>query len=124
MKKVVALTGIVLVVLIVIVYINKLYYPSLPIDGVSAKEVINKLQKSDSKFVQIAEKDNLVWYITPTENQGILVADERIIKFLESSGWIFKEKEGSGLFFEQDGERKIVTTEMWTGKYVLVKVPK
>lgn len=40
-----------------------------------------------------------------------------------SKGWKFKEKEGSGLFFEKGDEKLIVTTEMWTGKYVLVKVP-
>lgn len=39
-----------------------------------------------------------------------------------SKGWEFKEKDGAGLFFEKDGERLLVTTQMWTKKYVLVQV--
>ena len=42
---------------------------------------------------------------------------------VKQKGWSFKDKEGSGLFFEKNSERIIVTTEMWMRKYVLIKVP-
>ncbi|WP_226087599.1 hypothetical protein [Mesobacillus sp. S13] len=56
-------------------------------------------------------------------SNGITIADENIKQMIGSSGWEFKEKDGAGLFFEKDGRRLIATTQMWTGKYVLVKIP-
>lgn len=49
--------------------------------------------------------------------------DGKIQLLMEEKGWVFKKKDGAGLFFERDEERLIVTTEMWSKKYVLVKVP-
>ena len=56
------------------IFVNKSYYPSLPIDNSSAKEVIEKLEESDSKIVEIAVEDDTIWYITRTENKGILIS--------------------------------------------------
>ncbi len=38
-------------------------------------------------------------------------------------GWIFKRKDGSGLFFDKQGKILIVTTQKWTTDYTLVKIP-
>ncbi|WP_391205762.1 hypothetical protein [Psychrobacillus sp. L4] len=122
MKKVGFILGIVIVIIAVFIFVNKSYYPSLPIENLSAKEVIEKLEESDSKVVEIAFEDEMIWYITRTENEGILVADEYIKKMISSNGWEFKEKDGAGLFFEKDGESLIATTQMWTKNYVLVKI--
>lgn len=116
--------GVMVAIIVVFVFINKLYYPSLPITGISPKEVIEKLNTSDSKIVQIADEGNSHWYITRTENKGTSISDDNIKQLITSNGWEFKEKDGSGLFFERDNERLIVTTQMWTGKYVLVNIPK
>jgi len=115
--------GVLVAIIITFVFINKLYYPSLPIKGVSAKEAIDKLKGSDSKVAEIAVEGDYIWYITSSENQGVSIADENIEQMIVSSGWEFKEKDGSGLFFEKDGEQLIATTQMWTKKYVLVKLP-
>ena len=123
MKKAVFIFGIVIVIIVLFICIKKAYYPPLPIDNLSAKEVIGKLKESDNKVVEIAVEDDTIWYITRTENEGILTADENIKQMIGSSGWEFKEKDGSGLFFEKDGERLIATTQMWSKKYVLVKIP-
>lgn len=48
---------------------------------------------------------------------------EHIKNMIRGKGWTFVEQEGSGYFFEKDGQKLIVTTEMWTRKYVLAKVP-
>ena len=122
MKKVVFIFGIVIVIIAVFIFVNKSYYPPLPIENLSAKEVIGKLENSDNKVVEIAVEDDTIWYITRTDNEGILIADENIKQMIGSNGWEFKEKDGSGLFFEKDGERLIATTQMWSKKYVLVKV--
>lgn len=122
MKQVGIILGIVVVIVAVFIFVNKSYYPSLPIDNLSAKETIEKLKNSDEKIVEIATDDDSIWYITKTENEGISIADENIIQMIGSKGWEFKEKDGAGLFFGKDGERLLVTTQMWTKKYVLVQV--
>lgn len=122
MKKVVFIFGIVIAIIVVFIFVKKSYYPPHPIDNLSAKEVIGKLEGSDNKVVEIAVEDDTIWYITRTGNEGISTADENIKQMISSNGWEFKEKDGSGLFFEKDGERLIATTQMWSKKYVLVKV--
>ncbi|MFZ3579567.1 hypothetical protein [Virgibacillus sp. DJP39] len=123
MKKFGMILGIFVAVIVVFVFINKLYYPSLPINDISAKEAIDKLKESNSKITKIAVEGDSIWYITSSENKGISIADENIKQLIASNGWEFKQKDGSGLFFENDGERLIATTQMWTGNYVLVKIP-
>jgi hypothetical protein len=123
MKKVGFILGIVIVIIAVFIFVNKLYYPSLPIEILSAKEAIDKLRESDSKIAEIAVEGDSIWYITSSENKGISIADENIKQMIVSNGWEFKQKDGSGLFFEKDGEKLIATTQMWTKNYVLVKIP-
>lgn len=38
-------------------------------------------------------------------------------------GWIFKRKDGSGLFLDKQGKILIVTTQKCTTDYTLVKIP-
>lgn len=123
MKKVGFILGIVIVMIGLFIFVNKLYYPSLPIEKLSAKEVIGKLKESDSKIAEIAVEGDFIWYITSSGNKGISIADENIKQMVVSNGWAFKEKDGAGLSFEKDGKRLIATTQMWTENYVLVKIP-
>ncbi|WKA56580.1 hypothetical protein [Planococcus shixiaomingii] len=123
MKKVGMILGLFIVVIAVFVFNNNLHYPSLPIEDMSAKEAIEKLKKSDVKITEIGADDDSIWYITTSENKGISLVDENIKQMIGSNGWEFKEKDGAGLFFEKDGNRLIVTTQMWTKNYVLVKIP-
>ncbi|MGV2942548.1 hypothetical protein AB5I83_23600 [Mesobacillus sp. LC4] len=123
MKKVGFILGIAIVIIAVFIFVNKLYYPSLPIENLSAKEAIDKLKESESKIAEIAVEGDSIWYITRSENKGISIADETIKQMIGLNGWKFKEKDGAGLFFEKDGRRLIATTQMWTGNYVLVKIP-
>lgn len=122
MKKVGFIVGIIIMIG-VFIFANKLYYPPLPIENISAKDAIEQLNNSDSKIVKIAEEGDFIWYITRSENEGISIADEKIKQMFTAKGWKFKEKLGSGLVFEKDDENLIPTTQMWTKKYVLVKVP-
>ncbi|MCA1042084.1 hypothetical protein LCM00_21530 [Bacillus infantis] len=123
MKKAVFILGIAIVIIAVFIFVNKLYYPSLPIKNLSAKEAIEKLKESESKVAELAVEGDSIWYITSSENTGISIADENIKQMISSNGWEFKEKDGAGLFFEKDGKRLIATTQMWNGNYVLVKIP-
>jgi hypothetical protein len=123
MKKVGFILGITIVIIAVFIFLNKLYYPSLPIENLSAKEAVDKLKESESKIAEIAVEGDSIWYITSSEKKGISIADENIKQMIGSNGWEFKEKDGAGLFFEKDGRKLIATTQMWTGNYVLVKIP-
>ncbi|KAA0563495.1 hypothetical protein F0342_11785 [Bacillus sp. CH30_1T] len=122
MKKVGFILGSVIVIIGVYIFVNKLYYPSLPIENLSAKEVIDKLKESDSKIAEIAVDGDFIWYITSSANKGISIADENIKQMVVSNGWEFKDKNGAGLFFEKDDKSLIATTQMWTKNYVLVKI--
>lgn len=122
--KILGLVVAIIAVYAIYVYVNKLYYPPLPISGISAKEVIDVLKESDSKMVEIFEEGDSIWYIINIENKSFMEADETIKQMVVSEGWEFKEKDGSGLFFEKDGDRLIATTKMWTKNYVLVKIPR
>lgn len=53
---------------------------------------------------------------------GSGAVDDAVKRMNEAEGWTFTSKEGAGLFFEKDGERRIATTRIWNRKYVLVKV--
>lgn len=118
MKRVGIILGIAAVSVVLFMFVNKLYYPSLPIENLSAKEQINKLRNSDEKIVEFAKDDDSIWYITRSQSE----IDENIKQMIGSNGWEFTEKEGSGLFFEKENEKLIVTTQMWTKKYVLIQV--
>ena len=101
---------------------NKLYIPQSPINQLSGKKILHILNNSEDDVVELTKDDQRTWYITKINNNGIQEADTKIKKMLLSEGWSFKDKDGSGLFFEKNNETLIVTTEMWTSKYVLIKV--
>lgn len=74
--------------------------------------------------MEVATEDDSIWYITKSENKGMSLADDNIKQMIGLKGWQFKEQDGAGLFFEKDGEKLVVITEMWTTKYVLLQVQK
>lgn len=98
---------------------NQFVYPPLPIESHSGKEVVKILEKSNQEVAEIGVEAGTIWFITKNDHD----VDGKIQLMMEEKGWVFQEKDGAGLFFERDGERLIVTTEMWSKKYVLVKVP-
>lgn len=121
MKKILIIFGLILVVTGTFVFYNKLYYPPLPIETISKKEVLDKLNHSDEKIIKLTIEKGKEWYIVNERNQAI--ANEVIIDFLNQKNWVFKEKDGSGLFFEKQGEHLIISTEKWTVNYSLVDIP-
>ncbi len=121
MKKRLVVSGLILVFACAFVFDNKLYYPALPIESMSKKAVIEKLNDSDKPIVTLSNENGQQWYIIRERDAS--AADELIKKMVSQKGWTFRQKEGSGLFFEKQGENLIVTTQKWTGDYVLVKIP-
>ena len=121
MKKILITIALIVVLVGAFGFYNKLYYPSLPIETISKKEVIEKLNHSDQKLIKLTSEKGEEWYIVNERNQSNV--DEIIIEMMNEKDWVFKEKEGSGLFFEKQGEELIVTTEKWTSNYSLVDIP-
>lgn len=108
-----------IVAIAIFIYFNQVRYPALPADVESTpKEAVQKLNESDQPLAQISKDDEATWYIMKNEN-----VNEQIKQLISSKGWVFKEIDGNSLFFEKDDETLIVSTEMWTGNYRLVKVP-
>lgn len=103
----------------VIIFMKKSYYPPLPLENYSAKEVVEIFNNANQEVTEIGVEAGTIWFITKNDHD----VDGKIQLMMEEKGWVFQEKDGAGLFFERDGERLIVTTEMWSKKYVLVKVP-
>ncbi|MFC9540202.1 hypothetical protein ACFTQ7_10000 [Lysinibacillus sp. NPDC056959] len=121
MKKVLLTIGIIIFLVGAFVFYNKLYLPPLPIENISKKTVIEKIKDSKIQMVKLSSENGQEWYVIKERDTS--VADEMIREMLDQNGWTFKQKEGNGLFFERHGENLIVSTQMWTGDYVLVKIP-
>lgn len=68
MKQVGIILGIVVIVA-VFMFVNKSYYPPLPIDHLSAKEALEKLKSSDERIVEVATDDDYTWYITRSQSE-------------------------------------------------------
>lgn len=121
MKKILITIGLIVLFFGAFGFYNKLYYPSLPIETISKKEVIDKLNHSDKKIIQLTSEKGKVWYIVNDPNQSNV--NELIKEMMSEKDWVFKEQNGSGLFFEKQGEDLIITTQKWTSNYSLVDIP-
>lgn len=116
-----------LVVIVLVVFESKVYYPPLSISSVSKKEVISKLKDSPKNIVKIGDVDGFEWFITLNEigksiEQG--TGFRSIAKMLGEKEWTFDSEDGSAYFFKRGNQTLIVETKMWTKKYVLIQVEK
>ncbi|RDW18204.1 hypothetical protein CWR48_11495 [Oceanobacillus arenosus] len=120
MKKLLLATGLIIIFVGVFIFYNKLYYPSLPKVNMSKKEVIEIVNNSDKEIAKLSSENGNEWYIIHERNTA--AADKIIKEMLNQNDWVFKQKDGSGLFFEKQGENLIVSTQKWTADYMLVKI--
>lgn len=104
-----------------ILFNSKMYYPPLPLEHLTKKEVFEKAHGTNGQIVKLSVENNSSWYISNERNMEII--DQAIKEFVTSYGWTFFRKEGSGLFFNKQGETLIVTTQKWTGDYTVIKIP-
>ncbi|MED3803902.1 hypothetical protein P4562_18420 [Lysinibacillus xylanilyticus] len=121
MKKVLLTIGIIVFLVGAFVFYNKLYLPPLPIENISKKTVIEKINDSETRMVKLSNENGQEWYVIKERDTS--AADEMIKEMLYQIGWTFKQKDGNGLFFERHGKNLIVATQKWTGDYLLVKIP-
>ncbi|WP_404447777.1 type II toxin-antitoxin system HicA family toxin [Sutcliffiella horikoshii] len=119
MIKRLTIISLIAIILGVLAFNSKFYYPTLPIESVSKKVVLQSINDSSEPIVQIANEDGYDWFITRS-NQGEY--REALKAMIREHGWEFETQDGSGYFFEKEDEKLIVTTQMWTGEYVMVQV--
>jgi hypothetical protein len=103
------------------IYDSKPYYPNLPTDVISKREAVEKIENSSDQIVVLAVDDNYKWLVFKGNQSD---GEIRLIEMMKIDGWEFVQQEGAGYFFIRDGEKNIVTSQMWTGKYVLYKIAK
>ena len=115
---------IILVLLVIgfgVLFYSKAYYPALPINSVSKREVVHIVNTSNEKITKLTEENGYEWYISK-KNQGN--SYEQLKQMMGSKGWTFKEQLGAGFIFQKENEELIIESEMWTGKYVIFQIPK
>ncbi|NLP52520.1 hypothetical protein [Bacillus sp. RO1] len=120
MLKRLTIISLIAVILGIYAYSSKFYLPTLPIESVSKKEVVQSINEASDPIVKIANEDGYDWFIT---RAGPGEYREPLKEMIGDHGWEFVTQDGSGYFFEKGDEKLIVTTKMWTGNYVMVKVP-
>ncbi|MDZ5472232.1 hypothetical protein SM124_10780 [Bacillus sp. 31A1R] len=100
--------------------IFNLFVPQSPIKSISNTEVLTKAIFSDKVLTPLGDEGEYTYYITKHENGAF---KQKVIDFMMSKDYSFLTQEGSGLFFEKEDKEVVLTTQMWTRKYVILKVP-
>ncbi|UED74776.1 hypothetical protein [Brevibacillus sp. DP1.3A] len=107
---------------IIFTYVSLIWYPALPFESKSKREVTELLGENTGSIVKLTTEGNVDWYgYGPQANQAS--AAEAMKRTVTEKGWTFIQQEGAGYFFERGKEKMIITSQMWTGNYVLFRIP-
>lgn len=117
--------GIVLVLSLAVglVYYNfKLYFPDLPVEGVTKKQAYEKIFNRYNSIVYLNHANGYNWYIYQGNQKD---GGTELIKQFNTLGFRFKEQMGSGYVFIKDTgkDELVVESEKWTSKYIIYQVP-
>lgn len=121
MKKIYFVLLIFALLIIGYVYINKLYYPSMPIESVQKKELVAKGEEALNKLVYVTSEKGYDWYIICLDSPQS--TGELIQQAANEHNWQFIEQLGSGYMFARNDEQLIITAKMWSHNYQLIQVP-
>lgn len=102
-------------ILLLVVYVINLDFP---VEEVKPLSAIIKIERSSDELVQLGAYQSADWYISkanPAETHKLMIA------MMEKDGWRYAEQNGSGLFFENNGEKKIVSCEKWASRYYVCR---
>ncbi|WP_236841201.1 hypothetical protein [Brevibacillus formosus] len=107
---------------ITIAKVSLIGHPALPFESKSKREVTELLGENTGKIVKLTTEENADWYgYGPQANQA--TAADAMKRAVTEKGWTFIQQEGAGYFFERGKEKMIITSQMWTGNYVLFRIP-
>lgn len=102
-----------------LLYESKIYYPPHPIESVSKKQLYDIGESAINQLQFVTNTDKRDWYITKNSNE----VNKLLKQFGKEQGWQFTGQDGSGYFFKKADETLIITVEMWSKKFKLIKVP-
>lgn len=120
MKKWIAAIVVIGVISTYMALSTKFHYPELPFSNKTKNEVANLATNSTLPLSKITQEDGYIWLVTDDSED---IAEESLKKRLQKNGWEFVEKNGSGYFFERNGERVMIESEKWTSNYLLFQLP-
>ena len=107
-------------ILLGVLFYFKTYYPALPIDTVSKREAIEKVNNATDPIVRLTEENGIEYYISRMQ-QG--KAYDHLKQMMSDRGFVFKEQMGAGYIFQKESEDVIVEGQMLSGKYVIFQIP-
>lgn len=93
--------------------------PPLPLLALTPLEAIVKMNKTNG-IVKLGTENGVSWYGSKTKQ---FQSKEVLKSNLATQGWQYVTQEGAGLFFRKGDKRIVITMEMWTGYFVLYRVP-
>ncbi|MCP3739279.1 hypothetical protein [Rossellomorea sp. BNER] len=118
MKKSIALAGIAIIIFCICLYVA---IPPLPFNNRNPIHVILETEGSDEAITNIKEEQDYNWFLTKLTQKE---ANIEMIKYQAERGWMFVDQLGSGLIFQnKHSEKMVIESQMWTGRYVLYRVP-
>jgi hypothetical protein len=118
MKKSIALAGIAIIIFCICLYVA---IPPLPFNNRNPIHVILETEGSDEAMTNIKQEQDYNWFLTKLTQKE---ANIKMIKYQAEIGWTFVDQLGSGLIFQnKHREKMVIESQMWTGRYVLYRVP-
>jgi hypothetical protein len=118
MKKSIALAGIAIIIFCICLYVA---IPPLPFNNRNPIHVILETEGSDEAMTNIKQEQDYNWFLTKLTQKE---ANIKMIKYQAEIGWKFVDQLGSGLIFQnKHREKMVIESQMWTGRYVLYRVP-
>ncbi len=120
MKKWIATIVVIGVISTYMALSTKFHYPELPFPNKTKYEVAKLATTSTLPLSKITQEDGYIWFVTDDSQE---IAEESLKKRLKNIGWEFVEQDGSGYFFERNGERVMIESKKWTSNYLLFQLP-
>lgn len=108
--KVIAICGIAISLLFIMfasAYIKSVGFQNL--------KLMYTVRTTDAIIVKMEEEGK---YLAVQDSYNVAVLKER----MHDKGWNFVEQEGSGYFFESEGERIVITMKQWKHSYIIFSV--
>lgn len=102
-------------------FFSKSFFPALPMEDLSKREVIRKLEASTGELILLQRNDRKSWY---GYNGHLPEGKSALQQLMLARNMTFIEQLGSGYFFEDAMENRVVVeSQKWTRHYILFEVP-
>ncbi|QDX92746.1 hypothetical protein EEL32_22660 [Brevibacillus laterosporus] len=105
-------------VFVVYLWIDNLPYPPLPLASMPVERAMAMVKEQPDHLVNIGKEGGYEYYMMEGSQKE---AAELLKHKMDKNGYRFVEQQGAGYFFDRNGQKQVVTSNMWTGNYVILK---